>query len=389
MNRPKPMKTRNKHGWTLVEMVLALSLVSIVFMVILPQFRLLQAGWDTKESVSEIQQNARVLQEHLARHLASAQSLSAMSGDSENLGFLVFQDASGQSYRYEVGADEYVHFGPVGDLSLLAGPVDRFQVRGFSPEDLVNPTLDASAVRLVRIETVIRSTSSEDKSGTYDFSFFLRTEPEPSAIRLLLVVGTPGSLSLYEQRLYQRLENWGYQITLLDDHSNQSEIDAAAATADVALIPSSCGCQNLGSKMAMVPIGVVVEHENCHDDMKISNQEGATYWGWGVRIVNNTHPITSAYSLNDYVVVLSYLLGDLVRLRGSTAEGLTVLGMRLLQSHANLVVIEAGEALQDGSPAPARRVVLPWGYSGFNNSWLTDEGWQILRRSVQWAAGRS
>ncbi|HOQ04551.1 MAG TPA: type II secretion system protein [Anaerohalosphaeraceae bacterium] len=385
--RPQIAKPeRFRGGWTLVEMILALSLVSTVFLVILPQFRLLQAGWDSKESASEIQQNARVLQEHLNRHLAAARSISAVSGTAQTLGFVEFQDASGQTYRYEVGPDGYVYFGPAGDLSLLAGPVSRFQITGFSLDDFVNPAEEASSIRLIRVDSVIAAAGG--RSESYDFSVYLRTEPEPTALRILLVVGNPSSLTVYEQRLYQRLEGWGYEISLLDDHSSQAQIDTAASAADAVFIPSSCGCQNLGSKLALVPIGVIMEHQNCHDDMKISNQEGTTYLAWGVRIVNTAHPITDSYAMNDYVIVLSYLLGDLVRMRGSAAGGLIPLGMRLLQSQVNLAAVEAGGALWGGQPAPARRVVLPWGYSGFNNSWLTEEGWQILHRSIEWAAGR-
>ncbi|MEJ5259574.1 MAG: type II secretion system protein [Anaerohalosphaeraceae bacterium] len=386
MNRRLEKPERFGSGWTLVEMILALSLVSMVFVVILPQFRLLQAGWDSKESASEIQQNVRVLQEHLNRHLAAARSISAVSGPAQTLGFVEFQDAAGQTFRYEVRPDGYVYFGPTGDLSLLAGPVTRFQITGFSPSDLVNPAAETSQIRLLRISSDITGTGGRRES--FDFSVFLRTEQTAAVLRVLLVVGNPASLSTYERRLTQRLGGWGYQISLLDDNASQSQIDRAAAAADVLVIPSSCGCQNLGAKAAMVPIGVVIEHENCHDDMRISSQEGTGYWAWGVRIVNNSHPITASYGLNNYVVVLNNLLADLVRIRGTTAGGLVPLGMRLLYSDVNLAAIEAGEALWGGQPAPARRVVLPWGYSGFNNSWLTDEGWLILRRSIEWAAGR-
>lgn len=386
MKRRVKKAERFGDGWTLVEMILALTLVSTVFLVILPQFRLLQAGWDSKESASEIQQNARVLQEHLNRHLSAARLISAVSDTAQTLGFVEFQDATGQTFRYEVGPDGYVYFGPTGDLSLLAGPVSRFQIIGFSPADLVNPATDTSNIRLLRISSTVAGTGG--RSEPFDFSVFLRTERTAAALRVLLVVGNPASLSSYERRLSQRLEGWGYQLSLLDDHASQTQFDGAAAGADVIFIPSSCGCQNLGAKAVMVPIGVVIEHGNCHDDMRISSQEGTGYWAWGVRIVNNTHPITASYGLNNYVVVLNYLLADLVRIRGTTAGGLMPLGMRLLQSDVNLAAIEAGGTLWGGQPAPARRVVLPWGYSGFNNSWLTDEGWLILRRSIEWAAGR-
>jgi type II secretory pathway pseudopilin PulG len=388
MNRLRQPIQETCSGLTLVEMILALSLMSAVLLVILPQFRLLQAGWDSKESASEIQQNARVLQDHLSRSLSAARSITAVSDAGQTSGYLVFQDASGQSYRYEVGSDGYVYFGPEGALSLLAGPVRSFQISGFSMEDLVHPTSEVSSIRLVRIHTVFADSGVLGRSEPFDFSVFLRTERDLGGFRVLLAVSNPASLSAYEQRLYQRLEGWGYSIVLLDDQSSQAEIDAAAAAADAVLIPSSCGCQNLGSKLAMVPIGVVFEHQNCHDDMKVSNQEGSTFRETKVRIVNDTHPITASYSLNETVAVLSYSSGNLVRIRGSAAGGLVPLGMRLLQSHVILAAVETGGVLQGGQPAPARRVVLPWGYSGFDNSWLTDEGWDILRLSLEWAAGR-
>lgn len=177
MKRPSEQPVPFRTALTLIEMVLALSLVSMVFLIILPQFRLLNAGWDSKEAAAEIQQNARVLQEHLYRHLASARSISALSGSGQDLGFLDFQDAAGRLYRYEVGADGYVYFGPAGELSILAGPVSRFQTAGFSLQDLVNPAADVSAVRLVRIQTTILSPSADEKNQTLDFSVYLRTEP--------------------------------------------------------------------------------------------------------------------------------------------------------------------------------------------------------------------
>jgi len=207
MRRRIEKPERYRCGWTLVEMILALALVSTVFLVILPQFRLLQAGWDSKESASEIQQNARVLQEHLNRHLAAARSISALSGAALSLGFVEFQDASGQTWRYEVGSDGYVYFGPAGELSILAGPVSRFQITGFSLDDFVNPAEEASSIRLIRVDSVIAAAGG--RSESYDFSVYLRTEPEPTALRILLVVGNPSSLTAYEQRLYQRLEGWG------------------------------------------------------------------------------------------------------------------------------------------------------------------------------------
>ncbi len=387
MNGKDFNRERMNRGWTLTELVMVLSLVSMLIVILLPQFRILYKSWDLKETSAEIQQHGRVLADHLHRELSSAKAVTAMSDAGVSMGYLEYLDAADQPRRYEVGSGNYVYYGSPGDLSLLAGPVSRFQIAGYAADDLQNPTADAAAVRLVRIQSVIESPTLAGKNKSFSFSACLRASSDPSEIRLLFVVGNPASLSAYEQRLYNRFASWSYVISLIDDNDSQAAYDAAAALADAAYIPASCGCQNLGSKLRMAPIGVVSEHLNCHDDMRFSNQAGTDYWAWGIRIVNNAHPITSSYSINDYITVLDYLFGDLVRVQGSAAGGLQPLGVRLLQNHTNLSVIEAGAPLQGGQAAPARRVVLPWGSGTFNNSWLNEEGWGITRRAVEWSVG--
>lgn len=378
---------RRDNGWTLVEILMVLSLVSMLIVIILPQFRILYKSWDLKEASAEIQQHGRVLADHLHRELSSARAVTALSDAGQSLGFVEYLDAADQPRRYGVGADNYVYYGSPGDLSLLAGPVTQFQVSGYAADDLQNPTADAASVRLIRIHSILESPSLPGKVESFSFSACIRAFDEPEEIRLLFASANPSSLSTYEQRLVTRFQSWGYLVTLIDDHASQADYDTAIAQADAAYIPASCGCQNLGSKLSLAPIGVVSEHLDCHDQMRYSNQEGTEYWAWGVRIVDNSHPITSSYSINEYVIVIDYLFGDLVRLRGSAAGGLQVLGMRLLQSQANLSVIESGAPLQGGQPAPGRRVVLPWGSETFNNNWLNDEGWGITQRAIEWAAG--
>jgi hypothetical protein len=385
MNHKNFKQARKEGGWTLVELVMVLSLVSMLIVIILPQFRILQKSWDLKEARAEIQQHGRVLADHLHRELSSAKAVTAMSEPASALGYLEYLDAADQPRRYEVGSGNYVYFGSPGDLSLLAGPVSRFQVSGFAADDLASPTADAGQVRLVRIQSAIDSASVPGKTESFSFSACIRASSEPSEIRLLFVVSNPASLSAYEQRLYNRFVNWGYLITLIDDHASQAAYDAAAALADAGYIPASCGCQNLGSKLRLTPIGVVSEHLDCHDDMRFSNQEGSQVSDLQIRIYDNTHPLTTPYSINAFVTVLSS--GDLNRMRGSAASGLQVLALRPAQGHTVMAVLETGSLLQGGQPAPGRRVILPWGNDAFDNSGLDEQGWSIIRRAVEWSAG--
>ena len=77
-------------------------------------------------------------------------------------------------------------------------------------------------------------------------------------------------------------------------------------------------------------------------------------------------------------------------LDGSYASGLT----QLTQTNADydynpsLSVIVPGGMLYGGGTAAGRRVMLPWGDETFDINSLNAAGLNLLRRSVDWAAGR-
>ena len=52
-----------------------------------------------------------------------------------------------------------------------------------------------------------------------------------------------------------------------------------------------------------------------------------------------------------------------------------------------LVTLETGGLDKDKKPAPARRLLLPWGKNTFSVSSLNANGNKILRRSLDWAGG--
>ena len=85
-----------KTGLTLLEMVVAMSLFTVLLAVLLPQFRILQRSWGLKEASAESVQYARVLFDHVQRSLAAASSVTAVSGPAEPFGFLEFEDADHQ-----------------------------------------------------------------------------------------------------------------------------------------------------------------------------------------------------------------------------------------------------------------------------------------------------
>ena len=125
-------------------------------------------------------QNGRVLTDHLSHHLSEASLIVSVSDTSESNGFIQFEDESGLVYRYEVDADGYVVYGPIGDLVELAGPVDQFQVTCYDSNSFTVPTTDINDISLIHISTVLADAMGNEEVNGKAFV----TEVHVRSIRL-------------------------------------------------------------------------------------------------------------------------------------------------------------------------------------------------------------
>lgn len=170
-----------KRALTFIEMVVALAVMAIVFAVILPQFRNIHNSWDTRQGVAEAIQNGRVLTDHLYHNLSKAVRITAVSDSSESDGFIEFEDNSSNSMRYDVAANNYVEFGPVGDLSDLTGPVSQLQFTCYDSNDFNTPVTDVSSIRLVKVRTTLNNSSGMGHDETFTTYAYLRINANSSS----------------------------------------------------------------------------------------------------------------------------------------------------------------------------------------------------------------
>ncbi|MHC4561076.1 MAG: PilW family protein, partial [Planctomycetota bacterium] len=119
--------TRSARALTLVEkMLIAMAIMAIVFSAVVPQFRVIQNSWDSKQTNAEVLQNGRILIDYLNRNLSTAVRITAVSGPAETNGYIEFESSDANNLRFDInGTSNYVEFGPVGSLSDLAGPVSQ------------------------------------------------------------------------------------------------------------------------------------------------------------------------------------------------------------------------------------------------------------------------
>ena len=163
-----------RGGLTILEIIIALAIITIIFAAIVPQLRAILNSWDSKAGAAETIQNGRVLIDHLNRNLSRAVKITAVSDSTETDGFIEFEDNDGNTLRYDTAANNYVEFGLVGELYDLAGPVSQLQFTCYDACDLDTPITDVNSVRFVKVQTTLTNSAPLGQDKNFTASAYLR-----------------------------------------------------------------------------------------------------------------------------------------------------------------------------------------------------------------------
>ena len=155
-----------QRGTTIIELTVAMAILAVVFAAIMPVFAAIRNHADAAGANSEMVQNARILNEQLYRHLAQAKRIVAMSGSTATNGYIEFETSDNAVRRCQRGSSGRVEFGPVGDLSELAGPAEYLKFVCYDGNDPAIQTDVPGHVRLVTWEARLDSagTLAADKT---------------------------------------------------------------------------------------------------------------------------------------------------------------------------------------------------------------------------------
>jgi type II secretory pathway pseudopilin PulG len=170
-------KTRFCRAMTLLELVLAMVMITIVFAAVLPQFSAISHNWDIKQGSAEALQNGRVLMDHISRNLSRAKRITSVSASTVTSGYIQFVDYNDFNDRYDVAAsDSYVEYGVVGSLSDLAGPVNSFKFTCYDANiTLLSPVTDVNVIRLVKVDVTVDNSALKGQDKTFTTWVYLRT----------------------------------------------------------------------------------------------------------------------------------------------------------------------------------------------------------------------
>jgi type II secretory pathway pseudopilin PulG len=161
------------RGLTLMELIIAVAMITIIFAAIVPQFAIMGGSWDKKQGAAEAIQNGRVLMDNISRNLSEAKRITAVSTSS-----IDFNDCNGLTWRYNIGANNYVKFGPPSNLSDLAGPVSSLTFTCYDACDLATPITDVNRIRVVKTDAVIVNPSSAANNKSFTTWSYLRVNAQ-------------------------------------------------------------------------------------------------------------------------------------------------------------------------------------------------------------------
>ena len=206
----------------------------------------------------------------------------------------------------------------------------------------------------------------------------------PAGFSVLFVVGDPENLTPEQIQKRDLIEGWGHTMSYIATASTQEEFDDAVAGVAVVYVPElgTGPMGELGDKLDDAAKGLITE-ESRKAFLMGSFMLLPFVTTDSIDITDNSHYLTAPLPLGP--LTLSSSEQSMWKLGGTLAVDLHILGE--LGGGPGLAYLDAGELRNDSTPAPARRVKLPWGAYSFDVSLLTPEALGIMQRAIEWAAG--
>jgi hypothetical protein len=212
--------------------------------------------------------------------------------------------------------------------------------------------------------------------------------PNENPVKILLVVGNSSSLTSQEAARQSLFTSWGHTVSIIQANSSQSRYDSELGKVDLAYVSEEVSGSDVSTKLRATSVGVISEDADLVDDLGFAVSTGSAA-DTRIRIDDNSHYITAPFPAGWLTVFSSSQ--SVYSLVGPYAGTFLPLATTLtggVNMDPSLMVLEVGATLYGGGSASGRRVQLPWGADTFDFSALNADGRKLLKRALQWSAGK-
>lgn len=225
--------------------------------------------------------------------------------------------------------------------------------------------------------TTTTTTSTTTTISETTTTVFTTTTTVPPASIAFLVADT-GSLTSKETAIKNRVEGWGWTVTLKDDDATPDSWDST--TYDGVIISQSVTSSSV-TWLCSKAVGFLSYELYLVDDFDMGDPNPATPSITQINIVDNTHYITSPYSTGNLTVLTS---AKDVGFAENWANDVNDLAQKTDDATlAAILEIDKGETLVGGGAAPERRVLwIPGNMEGSDS--FNSDGWNLFDRALKW-----
>jgi len=188
-----------------------------------------------------------------------------------------------------------------------------------------------------------------------------------------------------EQLRADLMDDWGYQVHFISQSQSSGDFDTALNDVNVVFVSGEVTSAILSSKLNATSVGVVTESLANAVELEI-HTAGVTSSSASIQIDSTSHYITEESVVGSLTIADS--AEPMKRATGTVAPGATQLASVVSGTpYASLIAIEVGNELADSSSAPGRRAQLPWGDNSMDFTQLNVAGQDLMKRTIEWAAG--
>lgn len=212
----------------------------------------------------------------------------------------------------------------------------------------------------------------------------VQTSGSGSSQRVAMAPVLLANPSANDRAKIELFESWGYDVTFVLPNEPWSNLSSLLDQSQLAFVSAETDSNQLNSSLYNSTKGIVIERTIQFDNANFATNS-STFSAHSIRVRRPSHYILSGYGNAELVQVLNS--SSTMYSFSGVGSGVTNLMGPHGQSEPAMMSLSPGDRMANWSNANGRRVLLPWGFSGVGIQSLTTDGRNILRRSLEWAAG--